>query len=497
MKPSILKRIFSRKTLIHLAFTVVVLITLVVVFYRVEMWRGERAWETYRKSAEARGVKLWLKDFVTPPIPDAENYAAIPFFMERFGTEAQRKAAGEMLPQWRISKLKRPPLGDITRGTVMDVTAWRDYLVSAKVIPSPTDDPAHDIIAAFEKLPALQEIRAASSRPACRFPVEIEKGYATSLPHFAAIQQASYYFAVSAGAKLAARDGAGALSDCMQILRMSEALRNEPHLIGLLMQFSLLDKANGIFRDMLSSGLWKADELTAIEHKLNAQNLIAGFRLAMASERATMTTEFDRLSRVSTHEFREMFGSTLGGDAMDDAAIALYPRGWIHLCKVKGNELHDTLIADYAPVNGVEPEFIARRSDNSPLRQLQNLSTFDRYRYALIVLAMPIYSSVEDSFLDSQTRLTSARIACALERIRLSTGAFPESLDAVAPHFGGTIPSDICDGKPMRYRRTTDGYELWSVALNRVDDGGTHLPKKDDRKKQPDWLWKLTLKPSL
>ena len=111
MKPSILKRIFSRKTLIHLAFTVVVLITLVVVFYRVEMWRGERAWETYRKSAEARGVKLWLKDFVTPPIPDAENYAAIPFFMERFGTEAQRKAAGEMLPQWRISKLKRPPLG--------------------------------------------------------------------------------------------------------------------------------------------------------------------------------------------------------------------------------------------------------------------------------------------------------------------------------------------------------------------------------------------------
>ena len=45
--------------------------------------------------------------------------------------------------------------------------AVRDYLVAAKIVPSPTDDPARDIIAAFEKLPALQQIRAASSRPAC------------------------------------------------------------------------------------------------------------------------------------------------------------------------------------------------------------------------------------------------------------------------------------------------------------------------------------------
>ena len=141
----------------------------------------------------------------------------------------------------------------------------------------------------------------------------------------------------------------------------------------------------------------------------------------------------------------------------------------------------------------MEPEFIARRPENSLRAELQNLSTFDRYRYALVVMAMPVLDSVENSLFMSQVRLTQARIACALERVRIATGAFPESLDAVALHFGGTIPKDFCDGKPMRYRRTADGYELWSVAVNRVDDGGTHLPKEDDRRKQPDWLWKLVL----
>ncbi len=498
MKPSILKRIFSRKTLTRLAFTVVVLVTLVMIFYRVEAWRGERAWDTYRKSAEARGVKLWLKDVVTPRIPDEQNFAAIPYFADRFGTPEQRKAVEAMLPQWSIQgyKPKRPKFGDLATGAILDVTAWRDYLVAAKVIQSATDDPSRDITDAFEKLPALRQIRAAASRPACRFPLDIEKGFAMEMPHISAIQQASSYFAVSAAARIAAKDGAGALDDCMQLFSLSDALLSDPFLINLLVRFSLLERVNVIIRDGLAAGLWKGDELTAIERKLSAQNLIAGFRFAMAGERASMTTEFDRLSRASTREIREMtatLGAANESDAIFAAGVALYPRGWMHLCKVKANELHDAFIADYAPVNGVEPEFIARRPENSLRAELQNLSTFDRYRYALVVMAMPVLDSVENSLFMSQVRLTQARIACALERVRIATGAFPESLDAVAPHFGGTIPKDFCDGKPMRYRRTADGYELWSVAVNRVDDGGTHLPKEDDRRKQPDWLWKLVL----
>lgn len=498
MRPSIFKRIFSRKMLTRLVFTVVVLITLAMVFYRVEAWRGERAWETYRKSAEARGVKLWLKDFVAPPIPDEQNYAAIPFFSDSFGTGEQMAAALELLPQWRMEgyKPKRPTSGNLATGAVADVGAWRDYLVAAKMVPSPTDSAAQDIIAAFEKLAVLDQIRAASARPGCRFPVDIEKGFSTPLPHYAAMQRASEYFAVSAIARIAAKDSKGALADCMQMFRLCDALRDEPYLISLLVQFSFLEKVHLVVHAGLSAGLWKSEELTALESKLGSQNLIARFRSAMAVERAGMTTEIDRLSRAPSHEIREMLG-LLGGmngeDPPNYLAVYLYPRGWMHHCKVKANELHDAFLADYAPVNGVEPDFNTRDSREGPFRQAQAPSSFDRFRYAIVVVLMPALENVEKSLFHAQAHLTQARIACALEHARLKVGAFPESLDAVAPHFGPTIPKDFCDGKPMRYRRTADGYELWSVALNRVDEGGTHLTKEDDRKKQPDWLWKLVL----
>ena len=74
----------------------------------------------------------------------------------------------------------------------------------------------------------------------------------------------------------------------------------------------------------------------------------------MAVERAGMTTEIDRLSRAPSHEIREMLG-LLGGmngeDPPNYLAVYLYPRGWMHHCKVKANELHDAFLADYAPVN--------------------------------------------------------------------------------------------------------------------------------------------------
>ena len=56
MKLPIFKRIFSRKTLIRLAFALVVLITLVMIFYRIEMWRGERA-DTV---ARASKIEPWI-----------------------------------------------------------------------------------------------------------------------------------------------------------------------------------------------------------------------------------------------------------------------------------------------------------------------------------------------------------------------------------------------------------------------------------------------------
>ena len=61
----------------------------------------------------------------------------------------------------------------------------------------------------------------------------------------------------------------------------------------------------------------------------------------------------------------------------------------------------------------------------------------------------------------------------ALERCRLARGAFPESLDALAPQFIAKVPHDVIGGQPLKYRREADGsFVLYSVGWNEKDDGG-------------------------
>ena len=54
--------------------------------------------------------------------------------------------------------------------------------------------------------------------------------------------------------------------------------------------------------------------------------------------------------------------------------------------------------------------------------------------------------------------------------IRDRTGKFPDSLDAIA----GVFKIDPYTGQPFIYRLTNDGFTLYSVGVDRDDDGGTH-----------------------
>ena len=76
------------------------------------------------------------------------------------------------------------------------------------------------------------------------------------------------------------------------------------------------------------------------------------------------------------------------------------------------------------------------------------------------------------------------RTACALEKHRLETGAYPATLDAIPTE----IATDPMTGDPFRYRITRDAFLLYSVGPDGVDDGGeTESWLSIDRRK--DWVW--------
>jgi hypothetical protein len=58
-------------------------------------------------------------------------------------------------------------------------------------------------------------------------------------------------------------------------------------------------------------------------------------------------------------------------------------------------------------------------------------------------------------------------------------GTYPDRLEQLVPNYLPAIPVDLFDGQPLRYRRSDDGYVLYSIGPDGVDNGGSDLDGSD------------------
>lgn len=84
------------------------------------------------------------------------------------------------------------------------------------------------------------------------------------------------------------------------------------------------------------------------------------------------------------------------------------------------------------------------------------------------------FLSREDQF---ATDLEATRAMVALERFRVRTGAYPETLAALTPADLPATPIDAWSGESLRYRREGEAYRLYSTGIDGKDDGGKDDPK--------------------
>lgn len=101
------------------------------------------------------------------------------------------------------------------------------------------------------------------------------------------------------------------------------------------------------------------------------------------------------------------------------------------------------------------------------------LADLDVPGYCLLTrLWMPPYRDSLPGFQREMANLETARVAMAVERYRLMRGGLPASLDALVPEFIEAVPADPFDAQPLRYKRAKDGFVVYSINRDLVDDGG-------------------------
>jgi hypothetical protein len=117
----------------------------------------------------------------------------------------------------------------------------------------------------------------------------------------------------------------------------------------------------------------------------------------------------------------------------------------------------------------------------------------------LEALIMTVSPQVMRSYALDRASRHAACTAIAAELCRRVTGSWPASPADLAPFNGGVAPADPWVDAPIRMSSDAQGFRMWSVGRNGVDDGGdpfpagspelsTH-PMPDSGERAIDWVW--------
>ena len=121
------------------------------------------------------------------------------------------------------------------------------------------------------------------------------------------------------------------------------------------------------------------------------------------------------------------------------------------------------------------------------IRDEKNLAdSISLYRYGYILILLPAELRVTELGARFRADHEATLAILALQRYRAETGSYPDHLSRlVQAGYLPAIPMDSFSDGPLVYQRAADGFLLYSVGNNFVDDGGT--PGPDDKGKSRPW----------
>lgn len=490
-----MKRFFKLR---YLLWTLVSLVTLYFLVVALENWTGARALATARARIEAAGETLEFKRLLPVPIPDSVNFCALEP-LAGITDPKHKPAEGLTTVDWgkRHPKAIRPnSFSGIAQAKLADLKPWISYL--AEIGVTKPDATAIDAMGALDRaFPLLKTLTdAAAVRKKAMFTPPLGEGQeggplAIQLPHYTLVRPLSKALALRAQLAVASGDATEAIHSIQACLRLVEAAFAEPLMIGLLVGESMHLPAQEAVWSLLHARLATDDQLAELQGYLARLDHHAAALQAMRGELAAITETL--LSSP------DVFGLVMNAEGAPSKGLAgrmrrlLLPTGFIdHSAANIINVEYEHLIAPLktgstsAALDAVErvgPILMEKRGWTNP-------------HWILASIAVPATPNILRSVCFNDSINRQALIALAIERHRLATGQLPQTLEALVPAYLESVPQDLMNDQPMRYRVDNDAYSLWSVGSDQEDNHG-QLPNKERANGQwradykGDWVWHL------
>jgi hypothetical protein len=490
-----MRRILERSSVKVYGWSTLFAVSLIVLFYVTERWRGHQVWQAL--DLQAAEPSLDLTAIQPPAVPASENFASIPL-VEGWWNGSSDSTRGLML------------LADPVPGDAAGIWQWqrpadlgaclKHYMPSAAAA-DPAAITAKEFLEAWRVLePELDQVRAAGERPYARFELPYGRGMfdaslGNKLKWFAAVGEALRLRAVAA---LAAGTPGDALADVETLFRISDLAGQEPLLererLGLL-----VCAIQPIWEGMRTNA-WSAAQLAGLQARLSRFELLDEHGQAVRTQMLVLIDLIEKLFPVRSRVPPMKLTEEVPGRLMLTGARRIYPTGWRLQNQAGlyqfGNTCARSSVA--AKEHRVHVE-VTRELERDWVHHPPSLDPF----FAVFIMprAGATVADVTERYAYAQACVDLAATACAIEHYRLARRQLPENLEELVPDWLDRVPVDVIDGRPLRYRRLgRTEYVVYSVGWNQTDDGGQaddteHGRRNWDRwpamRERGDWVWRL------
>jgi hypothetical protein len=445
----------------------------------------ENAVEAYKKSLREQGEKLAINEVLPPPVAPESNGVNLV------------EAAFSLLPGSNDFSNQPPAMRMIAPGKAL--IGWQQPDLREDDPSGYTNSWANAMADAESNRPAIELLQQATDYPTIDFQLDYQRGPGLLLKHLMPLRASALLLRAAMMCDLHGGNTASATTNLCTLLSLTQDEQDERLLISQLVRIAMLNIAATASWELLRASNLTDEDLARVQESWGKMEFIRAMENSMTMERAFRENLLQK-ARVSNSEFDRLIngssarGWTSSGDwwqdvqdragtARDEVAISIWRTKWSYSDEMLALK-HDQIALEalraletnqlFLPVYNDVTNRTAALDSVNPVSQnwFLQISGMDQFQQLFSQ-----FFSLNESVVRRVMAIEACRhiviTAIALKRYQLRHGNLPERLSELLPELLPSVPLDPVDGKPLRYRRNTDGtFLLYSVGADGKDDGG-------------------------
>jgi hypothetical protein len=312
-----------------------------------------------------------------------------------------------------------------------------------------------------ENAKTLELLDAAARLRQCRYPVDYTPGWRALLPHLPLLSKCAA-LEMYDGVLQEQKGDIGRTTKAIEtIMSTAQSLDTEPDLISVVTQNKLYLHGSDLLLWLLNHRQLTPNQITELQRLFQNSVRTNGLERALAGEPCFLLATFNSSATEILSEIDP------GSEKRSGVVLSMYV---LQLSgRLKKDEIRfldrmrecDEILSEPFPVG-------LQRAENIRL-ELQQEAPKGAVLTAMFVPA--ILKGIERN----AERIAQQRLiltALAVEQYRIFENRPPNSLAELTPKYLPEVPTDPFDGKEIRFRKESDGYVIYSIGPDHIDDGG-------------------------